>query len=292
MLFRSAALVAAYQSPRTVWPYFDWTDKDFVVYVNQEIASRIAAREQLTFESHIPKLEVIFRKPFERDSDIATLISHFAASANGSLTCLPKSHGVHLSICNQLCTLPQLYSSGSLTNHIKWLTVRAEEISRDDSLLRQEGLGSLDGRELVLACLRRGLFERTDCRDKFLDANEADGEIDDSGGGAGEEADGQDGGGAVLAMGEWSPTDLQDRLQQWLDFSARVHAVPPYVHPSLLLHAIALGIPMRKPTTSFIEFGESPATSGKNISDDSDNNRSGRDNSMNWKGKKNRYQRK
>lgn len=269
--------MAAYQSPRTIWPSFDWSNKDFAVYVNQEIASRLASRQQLTFESHIPKLEAIFQKPLERDVDVAMLIAQFTESSNGSLKCLPKSHGVHLSICNQLCTLPRLYSSGSLTNHIKWLTERAEEISRDDVLLQHEGVASLDDKELILACLRRGLFRSGDCREKFLSSDEADTDPDDS----------WDDPGAIVNHCEWSPADLRNRLQQWLDFSRRVHAVPPHRHPSLLVHAIAVGIPLIKKdatqtnyslSTASAELGVD-ATSGVGVSD------SGRYNSISWKKK-------
>ena len=237
-LISNIVLVAAYKSPRTIWPYFTWTENNFVRYVNQEIESRIKAREVLLFESSIRNLDSLFQQPLVKSSDYSALVNHFSAAAGGDLASLQKSHGIHLSICNQLCSIPQMYSYGSLTNHIKWLSTFAEEIHADDQLLQAEGLEGLCGRDLVLTCLRRGLMDRGDCQEKYLLTDDDDDDEEEEGG-----KDREGGDRRIYELGQWNEATLKSRLQAWLQFTCQVHSIPPYKHPSLLVHAIAVGIP-------------------------------------------------
>ena len=87
----------------------------------------------------------------------------FGESAPLSLVDLSREHLTQLAKCHSLCAIDMMYSWTPTSILTKWLTVRAQELILDDHLLHTEGeagIQALSEREVVDACLRRGILSK------------------------------------------------------------------------------------------------------------------------------------
>ena len=170
----------------------------------------------------------------------------FADSSSLSLNSLPRSHLEQLAACHNLCTFTFLYSWSPTSFLVKWLTVRGHELVEDDRLLVMEGdLDNLTTKEVIEACLRRGILTKGVYATLVLQTD-AEEDEDADGGNGDANVDTGDEDITKLMKDNWDTAVLRKRLRQWVSVVSMTDNLKFQKNISFYLHASALGLLVQK----------------------------------------------
>ena len=195
--------------------------------------------------SNPPQLHTLSRQLFSDTGDLA-------------LTHLSREHLEQLAACHNLCAFTFLYSWSPSSFLVKWLTNRAQELREDDRLLSLEGdIDNLSTKEVIDACLRRGILTKGVYATLVVETGEE--EEDGDGGDGDDNVDTSDSDIARLMADNWDVDLLRERLRCWVGVVSELEASsesPPSPPPpsasrrqenlSFYVHASALGLLVRK----------------------------------------------
>ena len=267
-------MLAAFR-PRTFWPSFLWTNKDFIKFTYEEIKEQKNVQLAFDIKESYPLISII--KDRLREIGISEQSTKHSCEAffdsNLALSSLPSLHLKMLSLSLCLFSLPTLNTFLTKNYLIKLIEQHTSNILYDDFLLfrelqqqsqsqqqQQQGyFPNLTNMELIQACLKRGLLDdqqinltdiieeevekEKEKKKKEGEENETDEilEIANS-----KELDNDIKEEQILERGKWNRKQLESRLYQWILLMHQIKQLKVPNMSSIISHLIALGY---RPTT-------------------------------------------
>jgi hypothetical protein len=248
--------------PRSFWPEFLWTNKDFIQFTYDAIKDRNHGKDSLIKnQSNYPSVQMITQKfsqinAQKLNSSLKNAMELFRSSTL-SLQSLPYFHLRMLSHSLSISSLPFYNFMTPSSRLIPQIDRYIQEIFYDDMLLRQDltFIQQLTDKELVRRCLLRGLLatrtqeinfdeKRNGKEDNGDDNDDAAGQDDEEK----RESDSSDiSEDMILKYGKWNRKELEAGLREWLIISEKITNLKGDVAStnSLVSHLIVFGYPQK-----------------------------------------------
>lgn len=222
------------------------THECYVYYYQQENMEKLVFQDQLAGMSSLQKILMQITKSLNSRSQLTALSQDkFSDTSPLSLPSLPRSHLEQLAACHNLCTFTFMYAWAPTSFLVQWLTARGRELAEDDRLLLAENdLEGLTTKEVIDACLRRGILTNGVYATLVLQTGSE--EEDEDGGDGDEKVDTNEEDISRLMMQNWDLEVLRDRLRQWVSVASVIDTPTPQKNISFYVHATALGLFVQK----------------------------------------------
>lgn len=236
-------------NPRRFWPTMLWDYKNHIKYREQENLERNVFQDNLlggnnSLQSVVVSVSKSLNSPLRLNS---LCQDAFSDMGSFSLSSLKREQIEQLAACHNLCSFSFIYTCSPTSLLVKWLTIRSQELLADDHMLLAEGdMDKLSNKEVIDACLRRGILTQGVYAKLVLETGAED---EDDDGGGNENVDTSEEDIAQLMASNWDVDVLRERLRQWVGVVSSVESLSsPHCHStsSLYMHASALGLFVQK----------------------------------------------
>jgi hypothetical protein len=247
--------------PRSFWPEFLWTNKDFIQFTYDAIKDQNHGKDSLIKnQSNYPSIQMMTQKfsliNSERlNSSLKSALELFESSTL-TFQALPYFHLRMLSHSLSISSLPFYNFMTPSSRLIPRIDQYVQEILFDDMLLRQDltVISQLTDKELIKRCLLRGLLasSTTSNSEDIINLEKAKtnvkgGDKEDEDENENEEKRKNDGDDIpeemILKVGKWKRRDLEESLKEWLTISEKITKTKELNLNSLVSHLIVFGYP-------------------------------------------------
>ena len=192
--------------------------------------------------------KLVFQKQLARNDAFKNALDRNSQKTYPNLSDLPREQLEQLAACHNLCSFTFMYSWSPTSLLVKWLTARGEELIQDDLLLLEEGgeeyVDRLTPREVVDACLRRGILTPGEYAKVVLQTGAEEDEMEpEQGTDVLNEVDTTEADIAELLSSNWDVDHLRKRLRQWMRLVSSEDGIfTSDQNLSIYIHASALGM--------------------------------------------------